>query len=734
LSALGVRITIGVMWLALVLLAYYAVHKPVTAQEWQALLASPSALQWRVDAVVSRLGGALLDLVTAAALLMLGGALGSTIWRVSRLPHPDGPLARLSGTILGLGMIGLVVFMLGLLGWLSTAVMAGVLLALAVGLWRDLFRQTRWWVTSAGRWWCAVWAAGGVERMLACFVAAMGALVLLAALLPPTAAWDALSYHLVAARQDALHGRIVLDPGNPQLYQPELTEMLFAALYLLRGGDGAAAPLHAGAGVVLAGLIAWWGWRVAGPRGSVRAAALLVAIPVVTLVAGWPYVDLMLAAAEVCALLALVGWSEATRAEQRAAARGLLVLAGVFGGLALDVKYTAAYTLAALSTLVLVATWVQERDVVGGPLARVWRILRPVATFAVVGLLVGSPWLIRNLLVAGDPLFPYHLGPLFPGGPGWDAGRTVYMEGHGWGVSALWRALALPFETILLGQQGSAEFDATLGPLLLLLLPLGALTIGPRRPRGQGGRWATRLGAMTNHWLYWPLGLCALITLCWAEELARSGVAMQSRLYLIVFVALVVPAAVAWLRLGAIELPSVSLARLTTAGVALCLVFTLVTQAVQTLQLDNLAELVGAQPRGAFEQQQLGPYAAAMRRVDALPASARVLLLWEPRSYLAAHAQAEPDVFLDALDTLYRHCGKAGITRCLREQGFTYVLCYQQGMEVLAADPKTSPTELSALRAAMRSWHAVYHDDVPLIGSNGLRMGWYVLYALGPAL
>jgi hypothetical protein len=288
---------------------------------------------------------------------------------------------------------------------------------------------------------------------------------------------------------------------------------------------------------------------------------------------------------------------------------------------------------------------------------------------------------------------------------------------------------------VLLGQQGSSEFDATLGPLLLALLPLGALT-RVSRPRGarQGGA-AHRVSSLADHWLYWPLGLALVLGLIWAEELSRSGVAMQSRLFLILYVVLAVPAAVVWLRLERIELPSVSLARLATAGVLLCLALTVLTRSVQTLQLDNLAELTGAQTRTAYEDQQLGPYAAAMRQLDTLPSSASVLLLWEPRSYLT-HARVQPDVFLDALDTLARHCGgAAGITHCLRQQGFTYVLCYQQGMRLLAADPhtKTSSAEFAALTAAMRSWRPVYRDDARLIGPGPAGTGWYVLYALEPA-
>jgi hypothetical protein len=385
-----------------------------------------------------------------------------------------------------------------------------------------------------------------------------------------------------------------------------------------------------------------------------------------------------------------------------------------------------------MSVLVGLAAW---RHGNGSVRARLQWIVRPVLTFGVVAALVGSPWLIRNLIVAGDPVFPYHIGPFFGAGPEWDAARTAFMQGHGWGWMALWRAPLLPIETVLLGQQGSFEFDATLGPALLLRVPLGVLTV--RRSAGSALVSAHPDGAaaLERGGLLWPTGFAVLMWLIWAEELARSQVAMQSRLYLTIYVALALPAALVWLRLEAVRLPSISLARLTTAAILLCLGLTLLSQAVQTLQVDNVVELLGGQDRTAYETQQLGAYAAAMRQVDALGPHAHVWFLWEPRSYLT-HAQVHPDIFLDALDTLYRRChDAAGMTRCLREQGYDYVLYYQQGRRAIAAEPhdKNVAAAYRALDQALAMWQPMYRDDVALVGLGPQGTGWYVLYSLRSA-
>jgi Dolichyl-phosphate-mannose-protein mannosyltransferase len=755
--ALGWRVAVGAIWLLAVFLAYYAVHKPFTAADLEALRTPALGASWQPLSALSRALGGLADVCAALALLLLAGAIGHVLWRALRLPAPERAEARLVSTVLGLGVLGLAAFLLALLG-LATRPAAFALLGLpALVLFRDALGQARWWAGTARAWWHAGWGGGAVDRVAVLFSACTLALVFLAALLPPTTAWDALSYHLVSARADAAAGHIVLDPANPQLYQPQLTESLYTLLLLVRGGDGPAALFHAGCGVIAVVLVGLLGWRLGGPRIGVRAAALALAIPTLALLASWPYVDLTLAAADLAALATLPLWQAARRRGDRRAARGWLVAAALAAGVGLDIKYTAAYGLLAFTLLVAFVAWRERRlptdlggqqaSVSGAQAQRIWpRLLaglRPAALFAAVALAVGSVWPLRNLLVAGDPFFPYHLGPLFPGGPDWDAGRTAFMQGHGWGITALWHAPLLLLETTLLGRQGTSEFDATLGPLLLVLLPLGLLSLrfpsrgaaisvaaAAKEERTPSASIHERAGSL----IFWCVGFAGALGVLWSEELARSGVAMQSRLFLPLFLALAPPAASAWVRLDALRVPAVSLGRLVGVAAAICFALTVIGQAVQTLQLDNLAELAGAQSRDAYLAQQLGPYATAMQRLDSLGPHARVLLLWEPRSYLT-HARVAPDMYLDRFNLLYRRCGDvAGITRCLRAQGYTHVLVYQQGLRLLRAQPggKDPPAELATLDALLHDLGpAICGDTVPLVGAGPPGKGWYSLYTLG---
>ncbi len=730
------RVALGLVWTVAVVLAYYAVHKPYTAADLAALRAPALGAAWDGARMATHLAGEVADLIAAAWTFVLAGALGQVIWRASRFPDRESPEARLIGTVLGLGALGLAAFAAGLLGLLTPLVAWGLLLIPALVLARAMVAQAHWWARAGRAWWGAAWHGGRTDRAIAIYAAATLTLAGLAALLPPTTAWDALSYHLVGVRADATAGHLVLDPSNPALYHPRLVEGLYTLLWLVRGGDGPLAPLHATAGVLAVALVAVLGLRAAGPRGAVRAAGLALGMPVLALLASWPYVDLSLAAAALGALVAVVCWGAARARRDRGAARGWLVAGAIAGGLALDVKYSGGYVVTALAALVAIATCASTSRTIGnvrGLRACVRRGLVPAGGFLTLAVLVGSPWMVRNLIVTGDPIFPLHVGALFPLGPGWDPVRTRFMDGTGWGWSALWRAPLVPVEATVLGRQYTSEFDADIGPQLLLLLPLGFLARDWRRaPKWRAAPPAPGRAASPSVRAWrWPLAFAGLLLVIWGVELARTALAAQSRIFLPLFLAACVPAAVAWIRLDAVRTPTVSLGRFASAAIALCLALGILAQAARTLQVDNLAELAGMQVRQTYLAQQLGPYAAAMRELNTLGPDAHVLLLWEPRGYLTT-AHVAPDIYLDNFNVLYRRCGAAvGITRCLRQSGFTHVLVYEQGLRLVVSSGKDSPGELAELATLRADWHPIYHDDTPLFGGGPPRDGWYVLYAIG---
>jgi hypothetical protein len=735
------RLRLGVAWIAAVLIAYYLVHPPLTPDFLTTLFAPARQLALDEQTPLRLLGHAL-DLFVALWLLLLGAALGRLIWRWSRLPLAEEMTQVALGSGLGLGALSLLSFVAGLAGWLSFWTVGAGLLLLSILCARDGWHLLGWLreqMRLIGR---SMRRASWLDRLLWGYILLTVLLMGLAALLPPTA-WDALMYHLAVPAVDLQQGRVLPTPANFQGYQPELVEMLSLDGLLLRG-DGPAALLHLGFGLLsllaLVALARQLPDRARGTALALRSAALFLSIPSLVLVLGWPYIDGALVYYELAALVALLCWWQAD-GQQRI---GWLLLAGMLLGLGLDTKYTAAFAIGAAGALACWRSWH-----LGGWRTALWQASLLVG----IALLVGSPWLWRNLLLTGDPLFPYHLGHLFPAGPQWDDVRTQYaLEGPGWGLAQSWRLLTLPLEVTLYGTQGSVEFDATLGPLLLLLLPLGVLawqsksSKDTRRakkeetPAPDAPGWSERqvVGVL--------LAFAALLALCWDAELLSVHFARQSRLFFPLFAALTLPAAAAWLRLkrAASVLPGFH--RLVSFAVVLVLALGLLSQMAGVLGNGNAPYLLGVQSREAYLHDHLDPYYSAIQAVNALPASAQVLSLWEVRSYYASKI-IHADPFLDNFNYYYRHAPSAQrLAQTLHQAGFSYVLFYAQGLQlVLDERPgEESHQEMVVLWDFLaHDARPVYQDTFPLVrGAQGPltaeertlgQRGWYRLYALtGP--
>src|SRR6185503_3603741 len=92
-----------------------------------------------------------------------------------------------------------------------------------------------------------------------------------------------------------------------------------------------------------------------------------------------------------------IGWT--LRAIEDSSQRvRLLALAGVFAGFACGVKLTAVPMLLVLVPIAFFVAMLMRRE---------WSVaIKPAVVFVIAGLLVFSPWLIRNLVWAKNPVFP----------------------------------------------------------------------------------------------------------------------------------------------------------------------------------------------------------------------------------------------------------------------------------------------------------------------------------------
>jgi hypothetical protein len=335
--------------------------------------------------------------------------------------------------------------------------------------------------------------AGGVPpgvvpgaRVSALALLALPALALLAvaSVIPPGTLWssegrgyDVLSYHLMLAREWIGMGRIAPLTNNVYSFLPSYMEAAYTQLALmlgagvggreplgLGGGDPiiAASFLHALMGVGTALVIGVHAHRMllahappegdavgearttrAARAGAVIAGAAFISVPWTIVVGSLAYDEMGVTLCFAGALIA--AFEKPLRPSVRAALAAFLV------GVACSAKPTALY-LVAPATAVALAFSIPVRRWLIAALACVPAGLAPLL-----------PWLIRNWLASGNPIFP--------------AAASIFGPGH-WSAAQIARWDAEHYLDLSLADRLARLFDTTHGILhsqWSILFPLAAL-------------------------------------------------------------------------------------------------------------------------------------------------------------------------------------------------------------------------------------------------------------------
>lgn len=341
------------------------------------------------------------------AAIYLLASIGYGLWLGRFIPHAPGGSALRAGA--GLAFMLTVSHALGALGWLTPmSAIAVCALGLAV-LARSVIGSAGSWMRAAPRvrpGWAAIPAA------CVLFIAASN---------PPGTLWgsefggyDALSYHLQLPQEWLALGRLTPLEHNVYSFLPGFVESAFFHLAVmteapvhvapgqghgLMAGDGwrvlACQWLHAGITLLAAWIVGSLA-RVLAERagldesrrrlaGSI-AAGLTLATPWVIVVGSLAYNEMAVVALGAGAVLA------AMHQPMRPWLRGLL--AGALVGVACGAKPTALFMLTPLVGLAMLAALPR----------RAW--LPAVGAAALAGIAALAPWLVRNLVVSGNPVFP----------------------------------------------------------------------------------------------------------------------------------------------------------------------------------------------------------------------------------------------------------------------------------------------------------------------------------------
>ncbi len=378
-------------------------------------------------AIVSRLALLTVLIDGFAALLVVGPFALAGLWLVPLFRTGPMPVRwhLMLGAALGLGCASLLILLLGLAGfldrslWVAIVAVAGV--AGVVRLRLLLGGQT----AAATKEQNTPRRERDKSRYLWLITAPFFSLALLAASNAPGFIWseegygyDVLEYHLQVPKEYRQAGAIEYLPHNVYANFPANVEMLYMLSMVLLDDDvetGCAAHMiH----LLLGALTVFAAW-VVGCEWS-RRAGMVCAISLATV--GWlMYLSGLAYVENGLLFFGLVAAGATLRAVEGSKGTGWVVLAGVCAGFACGCKYTGVPMIAmACAAGILFAG--------SGSIGRKARCSLLFALATAVAL---SPWLIKNQVMTGNPVFPL-ANSLFDASPeGWDDDSTSRWDrGH----------------------------------------------------------------------------------------------------------------------------------------------------------------------------------------------------------------------------------------------------------------------------------------------------------------
>lgn len=209
----------------------------------------------------------------------------------------------------------------------------------------------------------------------------------------PPVMYDVLHYHLAFPEQWLRAGSFIEFPRESFSYYPSAHGMLFSYALAAIGPWGANA-INWWMGLMSALAAAELSRRYAGPMATPWAAASFLLTPAVLEISGYATADLTVAAWTGGALLFLLRKDGAFPNQME------MLMGGFFVGSAAAAKYLAMATVCLPLMLVLIYLGLRDRIR--------WKTLATGIAFLLVGLgLSLGPWLLRNMVWAGNPVYPY---------------------------------------------------------------------------------------------------------------------------------------------------------------------------------------------------------------------------------------------------------------------------------------------------------------------------------------
>ena len=299
---------------------------------------------------------------------------------------------------------------------------------------------------------------------------------------PPTSR-DALTHHLAVPKLWIENGGFVEIPSISFSYYPMNLDLLYA-IPLYFGNDIIPKYIHFSFGFFTALLMFVYLKKRINTNYGLLGVLFFLSIPVIVKLSTTVYVDLGLIFFTTASLLGLIKWRD------KGFTIKTLAISGLWCGLSLGTKYNGLIVFFLLSCFV---PFIYLRrggdDSFRKNLSNQFKALGCGIIFVFVSLLAFSPWMIRNTMLTGNPIYPlynsfFNTSDVIPPIGNTEGASTVEEEdtgskNNGWKHFAvrkvvygesLWQICLIPLRVFFEGNDDDPKhFDGQLSPFLLVL-------------------------------------------------------------------------------------------------------------------------------------------------------------------------------------------------------------------------------------------------------------------------
>ena len=409
---------------------------------------------------IANLGMRLTELFFLFLIVLVGFSLGSKVFKLFNIPFMGFTEEVVFSLGLGWGIIAYLVFGLGVCGLLYR----GLFYFIFAGLIFLLIREIIYFLSSIKKsveqlrkksfstWDLILMGILGISLLMS----------LIAAFSPPTF-YDSLVYHLAVPGSYIQQHKIIFFPYNLLSNFPQNLEMLYT-LAILMYDDIVANLIHFSFAVMLIlGIYSFCSRYFQNKQMNLLSMLIFFSTPAIMLLAGGTYIDLGLTFFVFISVYALINWWQSNR-------YSWFIISAIFSGLAMGVKYTGVINLFILTIFVGWKLVIKDKH------KNIKNILKYFFVYVSLSCLILLPWLIKNFVYTGNPLFPF-LSGLFNGNAinaGLAENYVNHIRTYGVTIHNFLDLLVLPWTITMQGIEFGGGFDiwgGVWGPLFLLFLP-----------------------------------------------------------------------------------------------------------------------------------------------------------------------------------------------------------------------------------------------------------------------